>query len=162
MKKERLLGVSLKYGLITFAALIAYFFIMKLLRLIYFQELRVFNGVIIFIGVIFAISKLKEIKGERINYFYGMGGGMLTTLIAIVPFSIFVLIYLLSDHTFLVALRERSAFGNLINPFIGAFVNFMEGMASGLIASFMVMQYYKPSILKGMNKRKREARKAAL
>lgn len=161
MEKELLVRNSAKYGLFIFAGLVLYFLMMKFFNLVIFQELRAFNGVIVFVGVAMSIWKLKTVKGEKINYFFGLGGGMLTTLFASVPFAFFVLIYLLSDDYFLAELRERSAFGMYINPFIGAFVNFIEGMAAGLIASFMVMQYLKPSILKGMRKQKKAIGKLA-
>jgi hypothetical protein len=159
MEKELLIRNSARYGAFIFAGLVIYFFIMRFFNLAIFQELRFFNGVIIFVGVALSISQLKRVKGERINYFFGFGGGMLTSLFASIPFAFFVLVYLLSDDYFLQALQKRSAFGMLINPFIGAFVNFIEGMAAGLMASFMVMQYFKPSILKRMRKEKKMVRK---
>jgi hypothetical protein len=161
MEKELLIRNSARYGAFIFAGLVVYFLVMKFFNLAIFQELRFFNGVIIFVGVALSISRLKKFKGEKINYFFGFGGGMLTSLFASVPFALFVLIYLLSDDYFLAELQHRSAFGMLINPFIGAFVNFIEGMAAGLIASFMVMQYLKPSILKGMKKQKKMMGKLA-
>lgn len=160
MKKEQLLKTSITYGIIIFVALVAYFFLMKMLGLIRHQELRAFNGVIILVGVILAIAKSKHINNDRISYFNGIGCGMLTSLFGVAPFAIFVVFYLLIDVPFLQDIQEKSAFGELINPFTGGFINFIEGMAAGLISSFIVMPYFKTSTLEQMKAAKQYRRKA--
>src|SRR4051812_23269972 len=69
MKNEQYLNISIRHGFLTFCSLVAYFFIMKFLGLIDHQELRALNGVIIFIGVIAAISKMKKSNKHHLNYF---------------------------------------------------------------------------------------------
>lgn len=151
MKKELILKNSIKYGIIIFVALVGYFFLMKFFDLIRHQELRAFNGVIIFIAVIMAISKQKRLSDGKIGYFNGIGCGLLTSLFGVGPFSLFILAYLMIDTSFLLEIQQRSAYGDLINPFTGAFVNFIEGMAAGMISAFIVMPYFKTSTLKQMN-----------
>lgn len=150
MKKEQLLKTCITYGIIIFISLVGYFFLMKMLGLIRHQELRAVNGVIIFLGVVFAIAKIKHLNGDKISYFNGIGCGVLASLFGVAPFALFVLFYLLADVSFLQDIQQRSAYGELINPFSGALVNFIEGMAAGLISSFIVMPYFKTSTLEQM------------
>jgi len=52
-------------------------------------------------------------------------------------------------------LRQEEAFGQYLNPYIAAVAIFFEGMGSGLILSFIFMQYMKGSMLRSMKKKEK-------
>lgn len=136
--------IGLVTGLITAAALIAYFFIMKALHLAQIVELRFFNFLIIAVGICYAIKSIKDKLHEQEFYLKGLAEGMITTVVTTVVFAIFMTVYL---SYFDVGLKEEISkrvpySGNLDGMIIFVSI-FMEGMASGAILTFTAMQYFK-------------------
>lgn len=144
---------ALKYGLITTAGLIAYFLLMKLAGLVQIVELRMLNLFILIAGVGFAIREYKRSGEDEMDYLQGFGIGMLTTAVSVITFALFIFIYLnFLDPAFMETIRQEEAFGQYLNPYIAAVAIFFEGMGSGLILSFIIMQYMKRSMLSDMKR----------
>ena len=133
--------VAVKYGLIIFVSLIAYFFIMKFAGLFEIHELRGLNFFILIAGVWRALISYK--KQANLSYFEGIGLGSLTTIIGVVPFSVFIFFYLQADTQFMANIVANEAFGQYLNPYILAFLITFEGSISGVLVSFGMMQYLK-------------------
>ena len=77
-------------------------------------------------------------------YLEGFGIGMFTSLIGVITFAVFMLFYLtLIDPAFMDVIREKSMFGSYLNPFIASFTIVIEGLGSGLMITFTLMQYFK-------------------
>lgn len=145
---------AVKYGLITTGALIAYFLLMKLAGLVQIVELRMLNLIILIAGVGFAIRKYKRQGDTEMDYLQGFGIGMLTSAVSVITFALFVFFYLnLIDPAFMETLRQEEAFGQYLNPYMAAVAIFFEGIGSGLILSFIIMQYMKGSILRDMQRK---------
>ncbi len=135
--------VAVKYGLIIFISLVAYFLFMKFVGLFEIHELRGLNFFILIAGIWRALTTYKSKAG--LSYFEGIGLGSLTAIIGVVPFSVFIFFYLHADAQFMANIIANEAFGQYLNPYILAFLISFEGSISGVLVSFGVMQYLKRS-----------------
>jgi len=137
---------ALRYGIITAISLIAFFFIMRALGLIDQYELRALNIIFLFSGVYLSVRNYR--KSKTATYLGGLGTGLFTSVIALAIFAAFIMIYLAGiDPAFMESLREYEYFGQYLNPYIAGAVIFLEGSISGLLVSFILMQFYKRSHL---------------
>ena len=131
-----------KYGLFTAVGLIALFFIMKLLGIVHVIELRALNFFVLAIGVVMALKYFRKTNPESFTYLKGLGLGVLTGIIASVLFGLFVFIYTnFLDPAFMQSIIENEPFGRYLNPYIAGVAVTVEGIASGLILAFIVMNY---------------------
>lgn len=137
-------SIGLRIGLITSAALLAYFFLMKILGLHLVLELRFFNAVILAVGVCVGLAKLKREHPNGEYYLQGLGEGFFISVIATVPFALAISLYTLYVDAELLgqvtATFSKSIYINALNIFTGLA---MEGIASGTIIGFVAMQYFK-------------------
>ncbi len=139
---------AVRYGILTAALLIVFFFIMQALGLVNRYELRALNIVFLFSGVYLSVRNYRN--SDQATYLGGLGSGLLTSVTALVIFSTFVTIYLAGiNPQFMEELRQYEYFGRYLNPYIAGAVIFLEGSISGLLVSFILMQYYKKSHLAG-------------
>lgn len=144
MKKITMERIGLVTGLITSAALIGYFLLMKALNLAQIVELRFFNIIIIAIGICYGIIRLKKHLQEHEFYLKGLGQGMYITVVAVLTFAIFMTVYLVYfDPSLLNEIRQRVSYKGNIDGTVIFISIFMEGMASGAIITFAAMQYLK-------------------
>ena len=144
--KNRIEKISIKYGLLTAASLVAFFFIMKMLGLVANYELRALNIFFLFTGVYLAVREYR--RADNATYLGGIGAGLFTSSIALAAFAAFVMVYLgFIDPEFMAELKTYEYFGQYLNPYIAGAVIFLEGSMSGLLLTFILMQYYKSSHL---------------
>lgn len=140
-------SVNTKAGIFTSLGMILYFVIMRFLNLHHYMELHYLNIIILFLGLRYAIKHVKLIEGE-IKYFEGLKSGIVVTLITVLIFNIFMVIYeTLIDPPFLTFLKENIYLGNQFS-IQQTVINVMglltiEGLSSGFIMTYMLMQYYK-------------------
>jgi hypothetical protein len=141
------ISTNVKAGIFTALGMIFYFVIMKLLNLHHHLELHYLNVIILFLGLRYAIKHIVFIKGE-IKYFEGLKSGIVVTLISVIIFNIFMVVYeTIIDPAFLILLNENIHLGNVFTSRQTIF-NVMglltaEGFSSGFIMTFILMQYYK-------------------
>ena len=137
----------MKYGLLTAAALMAYFLLMKLIGLTHVVELRFLNGIIMAVGVVLAIRAFKNVSKNEFGYFKGIGTGMITAVVGTVLFAAFIIIYAkMGGGELIEMLSAERYFGERVEstPGIVIFsVLFLEGIISGFMISFIAMQYFK-------------------
>lgn len=139
---------AIKWGLITFLGLGAYFSIMKMFGLVHELEFRALNAFIMAGGCYMAIKEFKYHKDSEFDYFKGIGTGLLTGLIASLTFSLFGIIYLLFiNPSFMQVLIENEPLGRYLNPYLASFQIFIEGTASAFGISYALMQYLKTPII---------------
>jgi len=153
VEKLKIENVAIKYGLLTAVGLITFFLVAKLLGIVYFLELRILNLLFVMIGIFLAIRYYKKNNSNVVTYFEGLGIGMLTTLLAVAVFAIFLVLYLtIIDPALMMYIKENSVFGRYLNPFIASATIIIEGFGSGVISTFMIMQYLKnPYAIQGKN-----------
>ncbi len=136
-------NVAIKYGLYTFAGLVAFFFLMKIAGLFHITELRTLNLFIMIAGIWRALIFYKLNSRTQLPYLEGLGLGTLTGMVAVIPFAAFVLSYLLIDQSFMSMIIENEPFGEYLNPYNVSIIIALEGIFSGAIVSFGIMQYLK-------------------
>lgn len=136
--------VAMKTGLAVCGGLLLYFFAMAAVDLLRVVELRALNFFILLTGILYSINYVKNHKGNQFDYFEGLAAGFLTTIYSVIPFGVFVFIYLWQiNPSFMEYIRENVMFGNSLTPALAAFAILVEGIASGAVISFIAMQYFK-------------------
>jgi len=133
--------IVFKYGVILFVGLLAYYFLIQLIGLSNRYNFRIFNAAIQ-IGVIyFAIKVYAKSKPEAFNYLTGTVIGINTSVVGIIPFAIFQMFNLYFSPALLATIRDTApVVGPYINPFSGGLIVFMEGLAVGLVISYIAMR----------------------
>lgn len=138
--------ISEKHGLLIALGLVIFFFIMRIFGLLYMVELRVMNIVIMIVGILMAIRALKKLHPEEFTYFKGMGTGVLTGIIGSILFGLFVFFYVTFLDTGLMQnIIENEPMGRFMNPYIVSVIIVVEGIASALLVSFIIMNYLDPT-----------------
>ncbi|MGB3179815.1 MAG: DUF4199 domain-containing protein [Cyclobacteriaceae bacterium] len=140
--------VGIKYGLLTCAGLVGYFLLMKAFGFEHQLELRALNLLILGSGVLASIKYFKGHTYHNMTYLRGLGAGLLTSMIAVISFALLVFIYLtFIQPGFMEVIRENEPFGVYLNPYNVTAIIILEGIASGFMCSFAIMQYFKTSHL---------------
>jgi hypothetical protein len=114
---------------------------MKVVGLVHHYELRFLNVFIQVGGIYFALKKFKETHEEHMNYFRGLITGVATGAIASGIFAIFLFAYMSIDSTLMQGIIENEPMGRYLNPYIAAFMVALEGLFSGLLFTFIIINY---------------------
>jgi hypothetical protein len=131
-------------GLLTCACLIGYFFLMNAFNLQEVLALRAFNFFILLGGILWAFRFYRRATEEdKIDYFTGLKIGVRVTLTSVVTFAIFMALYLVYDGRLMYIIKENTGIGDYINPLTVAGALCIEGLGSGIIVTFIAMQYFK-------------------
>ena len=120
-------------------ALIAFFLVMKLLKLNTIVELRFLNLVIMLFGVRYILLHRRAENAGKLEYLKGMITGFFTAFIAAIFFAVFIFLYLNLDPSFMQYLQNTQPFGNYLTPASASLLTVIEGTASGAIITFMLM-----------------------
>lgn len=129
------------YGIRIAAALIIYFVLMKLTGLAHFVELRLLNLLILVAGIYFALKKFKQLHKEQLNYFRALITGVTTGAIGSLIFALFLFIYMRVDTSMMEAITVNEPMGRYLNPYIASFIVALEGVFSGLLVTFVLINY---------------------
>ena len=129
------------YGLRIAAGLIGFFLIMKLVGLSHHVELRLLNLFILSGGVYMALKKFKQSHSDRLNYFRGLITGVATSAIGSLVFAFFLFLYMQLDSSMMQFIIENEPMGRYMNPYIASFIVALEGVFSGLLVTFVLINY---------------------
>jgi hypothetical protein len=129
------------YGLRIAVALIIYFMVMKVSGLSHHVELRLLNLAILITGVYFALKRFKQTHEDRLNYFRALITGVAAAAIGSIIFSVFLFLYMQFDADLMRSVIENEPMGRYLNPYIAAFVVALEGVFSGLLVTFILINY---------------------
>lgn len=129
------------YGLKIAAGLIAFFLLMKVVGLAHIYELRFLNVFIQVGGIYFALKKFKQSHEEHMNYFRALITGVATGAVSSVIFALFLFVYMSVDTAFMQGIIEKEPMGRYLNPYITAFMVALEGLFSGLLFTFIIINY---------------------
>ena len=129
------------YGLKTAAGLIAYFLVMKFAGFGHHVELRLLNLFILVGGIYFALKKFKETHGQHINYFRALVTGVATGAVASLVFAGFLFAYMMMDSSMMQTIIENEPMGRYLNPYMASFIVALEGVFSGLLVTFILINY---------------------
>lgn len=128
-------------GICTGLVLIAYFAIMRVLGLTEILWLRFFNVLILFAGISFSVGRYAKLTKDNYNWFNTLGNGCITVISALLVFCTFLYAELSLDHKMMVMINERAWFGDFLSPVLAAGGVFIEGAASGMIFSYILLSY---------------------
>jgi hypothetical protein len=129
------------YGLRIAAGLIGFFLVMKLVGLSHVVELRLLNLFILSGGVYMALKRFKHTHEDRLNYFRGLVTGVATAAIGSLVFAFFLFLYMKLDTDMMLFIIENEPMGRYMNPYIAAFIVALEGVFSGLLVTFVLINY---------------------
>lgn len=129
------------YGIRIAAGLIAFFLLMKLIGLSHHVELRLLNLFIQIAGVYFALKQFKKTHEDRLNYFRGLVTGVATAAVGSILFALFLFAYMQLDSDMMQSIIENEPMGRYLNPYIASFIVALEGVFSGFLVTFLLMNY---------------------
>ncbi|HNV28317.1 MAG TPA: DUF4199 domain-containing protein [Cyclobacteriaceae bacterium] len=129
------------YGLKIAGGLIVFFLLMKVVGLAHHYELRFLNVFIQVGGIFFALKKFKQTHEEHMNYFRALITGVATGAVASAVFAVFLFVYMSVDSAFMQGIIENEPMGRYLNPYITAFMVALEGLFSGLLFTFIIINY---------------------
>jgi len=129
------------YGLKIAGGLIAYFILMKVFGLAHHVELRLLNLLILVVGIYFALKKFKETHGKHLNYFLALATGVGTGAIASLVFAVFLFIWMKVDSNMMQSIIENDPMGRYLNAYMASFIVALEGVFSGLLVTFVLINY---------------------
>lgn len=138
-------NTGIRVGFYTLLGFIGYFLLMKLLGLTHITELRYLNFFILLSGILYGYKQYQKDNG-KIPFLSGFGLGMMITGISVVLFSAFLFIYFSGIDPHLLATLKSSApamVSEYLTPSLAALSVLFEGLSSGLIMNFVLIQYYK-------------------
>ncbi|MEY8849582.1 DUF4199 domain-containing protein [Psychroserpens sp. XS_ASV72] len=140
------LKVALKYGIIVTVCLIAYFLLLKLFNFHENPWLRIMNGVIMSLGIYYAIKYYKLSSDQEFSYINGMKTGLLTGFIATVIFTVFMAVYMFHLDVPFTEKLLGDWFGDYeVSANILLLIVFIEGLTSTIVLSMAFMQLLKKS-----------------
>lgn len=129
------------YGVKIAGGLIIYFLIMKFSGLSHHVELRLLNLFILIGGVYFALKRLKATHGKHLNYFRALVTGVATGAIGSLIFAAFLFFYMQFDTEMMESIKQNEPMGRYLNPYMAAFIVALEGVFSGLLVTFILINY---------------------
>jgi hypothetical protein len=129
------------YGLRIAIGLIVYFTVMHLVGLSHAVELRLLNLLILVAGVYLALKKFREAHEDHLNYFRALITGVATAAIGSFIFAAFMFVYMSLDRSLMQSIIENEPMGRYMNPYIASFIVALEGLFSGLLVTFILINF---------------------
>src|SRR5258708_2463966 len=130
------------YGLRIATGLIVFFVAMYFLGLCHHVELRLLNLLILVAGIYFGLKKFKETHGQHINYFRALVTGVAIGAIGSVVFALFMFAYMKLDAGMMQSIIDNEPMGRYLNAYMAAFIVALEGFFSGLLVTFVLLNYF--------------------
>jgi hypothetical protein len=93
-------------------------------------------------GVFYALKKFKNTHEDHLNYFRGLVTGVATAAVGAIGFTVFLFIYLsFLDKDMMQYLIDNEPMGRFLNPYMASFIVALEGVFSGLLVTFILINY---------------------
>ncbi len=122
-----------------FAGFTAFFLLMHVFNLSHNYNLRLFNGLIHISFITLAIREFQHTNTNGgFNYISGVAMGMYASVIGVLGFALFQIIFLSLDPVFLEHLQKTLPIGHYLTPFTASLIIFMEGIAISVISSYLI------------------------
>ncbi len=135
--------IIFKNAFIIFAGIAIYFFLMKLLGLENISELRFLNFIFVFWCVNNAIKTNIKYNQENL-YVNNFSVGAATSIVSVGITILGLLLYVGAfDPNFIEFLETSFFWGSRLSLPLVVFALAIEGIASSVTCSFILMQYYK-------------------
>jgi len=135
--------IIINNALKIFFGIVAYFFLMKVLGLENITELRLFNFLIVVWGVNSAI-KQNLYRNHNNTYLTNLSIGFSTSFFAVLAVAFSLIFYItFIDFGLLGIMENSSVWGKNLSLGKVIFAILIEGLASSVICTFIIMQYWK-------------------
>jgi hypothetical protein len=76
-----------------------------------------------------------------LNYFRALITGVATAAVGSLTFALFLFIYMKLDSNMMESIREGEPMGRYLNAYMAAFIVALEGVFSGLLVTFVLINY---------------------
>ncbi|MCE2733667.1 MAG: DUF4199 family protein [Chryseotalea sp.] len=129
------------YGLRIAAGLILFFLVMFAFGLAHVVELRLLNLLILTAGVYYGLKKFRATHEASIHYFRALATGVSIAAIGSAVFAFFLFLFLKFDTGLMEWIKENEPMGRFLNPYMAAFIVALEGVFSGLLVTFVLINY---------------------
>lgn len=131
-------NIAIKYGIMMFIGFVALFLVMHELAQVRNFNLRVLNGFIHF-GLIYAAINTyrNEVLQKSGTVVSGVAAGMYTSIVGVLPFTLFIMFYLIADEPFMNYIQSSIPIGQYFNPLTASLFILVEGIAISLIGSYI-------------------------
>lgn len=129
------------YGTFIALGLIFYFLISYLTGFVQIVELRLFNLAILVCGIYFALKQFKETHQDHLNYFQALVTGIASATIGISTFVVFLFIMFQIDHSMFEKVVKNAPMGQYLDAYIATFAVWIEGIFSGFMATFILINF---------------------
>lgn len=140
MKTNKLI---LQHALKIYLGIVLFFFLVKLLGLSHIVELRIFNALFVVMGVNACIKK-NVLDNLDNKYLTNLSIGFSASVLAVLATSFSLIFYTMVFDESVITFMENSRFwGNNLTLGTVVFALLAEGIASSVICTFIVMQYWK-------------------
>ena len=138
------LNIAIKYGIIVGIAHIVYFIIMGVFGLQEEVALSFLSSLFLIIGIVKAIKSFKRYKRGMINYFQGLGIGVITGLVSSIILAIFLAFYIsVIDASYLLNLQASALFPEGLSLLALFALTIVYGTWPGFFIAFIAMQWFK-------------------
>lgn len=135
--------IIINNALKIFIGIVVYFFLMKILGLENVTELRLFNFIIVVWGINSAI-KQNLYRNHNNTYLTNLSIGFSTSFFAVLAVAFSLIFYITFINYELIHVMENSSvWGKNLSLGKIVFAILIEGLASSVICTFVIMQYWK-------------------
>ena len=129
------------YGTFIALGLIVYFLLSYFAGFVHIVELRLLNFSILVAGVYFALKKYAQTHHEHLNYFRGLVTGIATASLGTLTFVLFLYGIFMLDQDLYQSVVKEGPMGLHQNVYLATFAVAIEGIFSGFMATYIIMNY---------------------
>lgn len=139
--------IVLKNALLIFIGIAAFFLTMDFVGLAGENYLRALNAFIVMYGIRKTIKD--NYSRDEMDYFENFISGFLTGVLGVFMgiIGLVIFIYIKGGESYLSVLSDTFFFGGKVSIIQYCGVLFFEGVASTLIGTFILMQFYKDKVV---------------
>ena len=134
-------AISIKMGLWMLMGFVGFFLLAYLLGFGDRSELRVFNGVIHIYCLYLALQSYQALHPESVsNYMSGVALSLMTSVIGVIGFTLFMTIFLNLDPELMDNIRQHSQLGTYMNPFTTSLYISAEGLIVSIVGAYILVR----------------------
>lgn len=135
--------IIFKNALLIYLGVVIYFLVMKALGFDNVSELRFLNFIFVLWGINNALKSNINLNHDN-SYINNFSVGFATSVIGVSLIILGLMIYIsFIDSSFITVLENSAFWGKDLNLSMVVFALAIEGIASSIVCSFILMQYYK-------------------
>lgn len=136
---------AVRMGILTALVMIAYTAVAAMAGFLGNLVAGALDIVLLALGVVLAIRRLKKARGLRMTYFGGFSTGIVTSLVASGLLGAFFWLLGGMSHAAFRQIEARNLFGADLGVLISGLGIILLGTMTGVITSLVAMQYFKKS-----------------